>query len=65
METDGGTPFDAMQRYEPISLREIFVSFKTSPRKEDTINLFKMCEREKENTYLKVVKSGWKIVYVE
>lgn len=35
-ETDGGTPFDAMQRYEPISLREIFVSFNTSPRNEDT-----------------------------
>lgn len=30
-ETDGGTPLDAMQRYEPISLRESFVSFSTSP----------------------------------
>lgn len=30
-ETDGGTPFDAMQRYDPISLRDNLVSFSTSP----------------------------------
>lgn len=35
-ETDGGTPFDAMQRYDPISLREIFVNLSTSPRKVTT-----------------------------
>lgn len=31
LETDGGTPFDAMQRYDPISLRDNLVSFSTSP----------------------------------
>lgn len=37
LETDGGTPFEAIHKYEPISLREIFVNFKTSPRNEDTV----------------------------
>lgn len=36
-ETDGGTPLEAMHRYEPISLREIFVSLSTSPRNEETV----------------------------
>lgn len=36
LETDGGTPFDAMQRYEPISLRDNLVSLSTSPLKDVT-----------------------------
>lgn len=36
-ETDGGTPLDAMQRYEPISLRESFVSLSISPPNDVTV----------------------------
>ena len=35
-ETEGGTPLLAMQRYEPISLRDSFVNFKISPPYEVT-----------------------------
>lgn len=47
LETDGGTPFDAMQRYEPISLRDIFANFKTSPRKEETVRRIEIGKRKK------------------
>lgn len=40
-ETDGGTPLEAIHRYEPISLRETFTSFSTSPRKEATATSLK------------------------
>jgi hypothetical protein len=35
-ETLGGTALLAMHKYDPISLRAIFVNFKTSPRKDVT-----------------------------
>lgn len=35
-ETDGGTELLAIHKYEPISLRAIFVSFKVSPRNDAT-----------------------------
>lgn len=35
-ETEGGTELLAMHKYEPISLRAIFVSFKLSPRNDAT-----------------------------
>lgn len=38
LDTDGGTPFDAMQKYEPISFRDTFVNFKTSPRYDATVD---------------------------
>lgn len=41
-DTEGGTPLDAMHKYEPISLREIFDSFRTSPRYDGTKNCKKM-----------------------
>lgn len=31
------SPFDAIHRYDPISLRESFDNFKTSPLKDETI----------------------------
>lgn len=37
-ETEGGTPLLAMQRYDPISLRDSFVNFKISPPYEVTEN---------------------------
>ena len=36
LETEGGTPLLAIHRYDPISLRDIFESFKTSPLYELT-----------------------------
>lgn len=35
-ETEGGTELLAIHKYEPISLRAIFVSFKLSPRNDAT-----------------------------
>ena len=38
-DTLGGTELLAMQRYEPISFRAIFVNFKASPRYDATVKL--------------------------
>lgn len=43
-DTDGGTELLAIHKYEPISLRAIFVSFKVSPRNDAT---------EKQNKQMK------------
>lgn len=39
-------PFDAIHRYDPISLRESFDNFKTSPLKDETI----IREKKKKKT---------------
>jgi hypothetical protein len=46
-DTEGGTELLAIHRYEPISLRAIFVSFKVSPRNDATERKIKRRKKKK------------------